>query len=197
MPEGWINLFSKGGPLMYPLSVIGFLILSLGLYQIAWLAVWTLTSERYSCAGAPMWARRAIDIARKKTGFLGLTVLESIELCFSRMEDCLTRKVPTLRFLARISTLLGFLGTVTGMVEVFNTVAKLGTVTPSDLAAGIHEALFTTIYGLVLAVIAWGLTYLIEAFSRRHLRHLELLVIRELDAESGSSIKGASNENKS
>ena len=128
-----------------------------------------------------MWAKKAIALARHQTGFAGLTILESIELCFSRMEDCLTRRVPAMRFLAQISTLMGFLGTVTGMVRVFNTVAKLGAVTPADLAGGIHEALFTTVYGLILAIIAWGLTYCIEALSRRHLRHLELLVINELE----------------
>jgi biopolymer transport protein ExbB len=102
------------------------------------------------------------------------------------MEDCLTRRVPAMRFMAQISTLLGFLGTVTGMVRVFNTVSQLGTVTPADLAGGIHEALFTTVYGLILAIIAWGLTYCIEALSRRHLRHLELLVINELEKTTGS-----------
>lgn len=183
-----IALLEAGGPVMYPLSITGFLIFSLGIYQVSWLAVWTLSSNRYSCAGAPMWATRAISIAREKKGFSGLSLLESIELCFSRMEDCLTRRVPAMRFLAQISTLMGFLGTVTGMVKVFNTVARLGTVTPSDLAGGIHEALFTTVYGLILALIAWAFTYFIEALSRRHLRQLELLVIHELDKPEGSTI---------
>lgn len=176
--KSWIE---AGGLVMYPLTVTGFMIFSLGIYQIVWLTIWTLSGKSYSCAGAPRWAGKAITIARQKQGFGGLTLLESIELCFSRMEDCLTRRVPAMRFLAQISTLMGFLGTVTGMVRVFNTVARLGVVTPSDLAGGIHEALFTTVYGLILAIIAWGFTYAIEALSRRQLRQLELLVITELE----------------
>ena len=127
-------------------------------------------------------------MAANKTGLAGLSLLESIELCFSRMEDCLTRRVPAMRFLAQVSTLMGFLGTVTGMVNVFNTVARLGMVTPGDLAGGIHEALFTTVYGLILALIAWGFTYLIEALSRRHLRQLEMLVFAELENSAASEV---------
>ncbi len=181
MLNSLMNFINAGGPIMYPLSLTGLLIFALGIYQITWLTIWTLSKSNYSCSGAPRWASKAITIAQQRTGFGGLTVLESIELCFSRMEDCLTRRIPAMRFLAQISTLMGFLGTVTGMVRVFNTVAKLGVVTPADLAGGIHEALFTTVYGLILAIIAWGFAYCIEALSRRHLRQLELLVITELE----------------
>ncbi|MBU1107041.1 MAG: MotA/TolQ/ExbB proton channel family protein [Candidatus Riflebacteria bacterium] len=183
--------------MMYPLTVTGLMIFVLGLYQVIWLTIWTLSSSRFSCAGAPMWATKAIALAQHKTAFTGLTLLESIELCFSRMEDCLTRRVPAMRFLAQISTLMGFLGTVTGMVRVFNTVAKLGVVTPSDLAGGIHEALFTTVYGLILALIAWGFTYFIEALSRKHLRQLELLVITELEKAAPVTPENAGASNAS
>lgn len=188
MLNDFIAFINAGGPVMYPLTGVGILIFVLGTYQIVWLAAWSLRSDLYLCAGAPMWAKKAIALARHQTGFSGLTILESIELCFSRMEDCLTRRVPAMRFLAQISTLMGFLGTVTGMVRVFNTVAKLGTVTPADLAGGIHEALFTTVYGLILAIIAWGFTYCIETMSRKHLRQLELLVINELEKTTPGDI---------
>ncbi len=177
----FLSILQAGGPIMYPLTLVGFFIFGFGVYQTVWLAIWTLWSERYSCAGAPRWARKAIEMAKSRKGLAGLSLLESIELCFSRMEDCLTRRVPAMRFLAQISTLMGFLGTVTGMVKVFNTVARLGMVTPSDLAGGIHEALFTTVYGLMLALIAWGFTYAVEALARRHLRQLEILVFHELE----------------
>lgn len=136
-----------------------------------------------------MWAAKAINMARNKVGFSGLSLLESIEMCFFRIDGCLTRRIPALRFLAQISTLMGFLGTVTGMVKVFNTVAKLGVVTPADLAAGIHEALFTTVYGLVLAIIAWGFTWIIETLAGQHMRVLELAVIQELEQTSACNEK--------
>ncbi len=186
----FFSILQAGGPVMYPLTLVGLFIFGLGIYQTFWLLIWTLWSDRYSCAGAPRWARKAIEMAKTRNGLAGLSLLESIELCFTRMEDCLTRKVPAMRFLAQISTLMGFLGTVTGMVKVFNTVSRLGMVTPADLAGGIHEALFTTVYGLMLALIAWGFTYAVEALSRRHLRQLEIVVFHELE----TSTKADSNE---
>jgi hypothetical protein len=174
----------RGGPLMAPLTLIGLAILTLGISQVGRLAMWSTGTGTYSCAGAPRWAGKALDLARRRVGLAGLSLLESIELCLARMEDCLTRRVTTLRIMAQISTLLGFLGTVTGMVRVFNTVAQRGTATPADLAGGIHEALFTTVYGLVLAIIAWGFCHLIETMARGHQRRLELTIIESLERDA-------------
>jgi biopolymer transport protein ExbB len=48
--------------------------------------------------------------------------------------------------------LLGFLGTVTGMIESFGTMADFGTSRPDLVARGIEEALLTTAAGLAVAV---------------------------------------------
>lgn len=187
MSERLLMVLITGGPVMIPLTVIGVAILTLGLYQVFWLALWRYGADRYACAGAPRWAHKALAMARHRKGLAGLSLLESIELCLARMEDCLTRRVSTLRFMAQISTLLGFLGTVTGMVQVFNTVAQRGLVTPGDLAGGIYEALFTTVYGLVLGLAAWGFAHVIESLARGHLRQLELVLIEQLEEATSPS----------
>ncbi len=53
---------------------------------------------------------------------------------------------------ANIAPLLGFLGTVSGMITAFDAIAKAGDVEPSIVAAGISEALITTASGLVIAI---------------------------------------------
>lgn len=53
---------------------------------------------------------------------------------------------------ANIAPLLGFLGTVSGMISAFDAIAKAGDVEPSIVAAGISEALITTASGLVIAI---------------------------------------------
>ena len=57
---------------------------------------------------------------------------------------------------AHVSPLLGLLGTVTGMVSAFQIIqekaSNLGPVNPGDLAAGIWEALLTTVFGLCVAI---------------------------------------------
>lgn len=68
----------------------------------------------------------------------------------------LESKLGALATIAHISTLLGLLGTVTGMTASFHTIqvraASLNPVTPADLAGGISEALLTTVAGLMVAI---------------------------------------------
>ena len=58
--------------------------------------------------------------------------------------------------LAQVSTLLGLLGTVTGLVRAFQVIQNKATagnpVNPSELAGGVWEALITTVAGLSIAI---------------------------------------------
>ncbi|MBI5554841.1 MAG: MotA/TolQ/ExbB proton channel family protein [Elusimicrobia bacterium] len=64
----------------------------------------------------------------------------------------LEKYLPTLSTLASISTLLGFTGTVTGMISAFNAIAAANVTTPQVVASGVSEALITTAYGLFIAI---------------------------------------------
>lgn len=64
-------------------------------------------------------------------------------------------KISYLSLIANIAPMLGLFGTVLGMVGAFNSIVKLGpAVTPKDLAAGVQQALITTLFGLVVAIPA-------------------------------------------
>ncbi len=52
---------------------------------------------------------------------------------------------------ASLAPILGFLGTVTGMIRAFDAIAKAGEVEPSVVSSGISEALLTTAFGLIVA----------------------------------------------
>jgi len=52
-----------------------------------------------------------------------------------------------------IAPMLGFIGTVSGMVSAFNDVAAANDISPAIVASGISEALLTTLFGLIVAVI--------------------------------------------
>ncbi len=54
--------------------------------------------------------------------------------------------------IAAVTPLLGLLGTVIGMIEVFSVITKLGVGSPTDLAGGISTALITTAAGISVAV---------------------------------------------
>ncbi len=54
--------------------------------------------------------------------------------------------------IASIAPLLGLLGTVFGLIAAFRQAAELGMDDPRNFAAGIYEALYTTAFGLVVAI---------------------------------------------
>ena len=64
----------------------------------------------------------------------------------------LERNMWLLSLAANASPLLGLLGTVTGMITAFNSIALNGTGDAGVLAKGISEALYTTAGGLIVAI---------------------------------------------
>ena len=82
-------------------------------------------------------------------------VKEAIENAGSQEISKLEKGLPVLATVAGIAPLLGFLGTVTGMISAFMIIEDLsGSVNPSDLAGGIWEALITTAFGLMVGIPA-------------------------------------------
>lgn len=52
-----------------------------------------------------------------------------------------------------IAPMLGFMGTVIGMIQAFDMIAAVGDLSPSVVAGGIKVALLTTVFGLIVAII--------------------------------------------
>jgi biopolymer transport protein ExbB len=74
----------------------------------------------------------------------------------------LERGLPVLATTAMIAPLLGFLGTVTGMINSFDALAAVGLNNPAAVAKGISEALITTAAGLIIAIpIQMAYNYLV------------------------------------
>lgn len=74
----------------------------------------------------------------------------------SRLEILgLEKYLPILSSMAYIAPLVGFLGTVLGMIEIFARIqSTAGLLGPGDLANGMAEALLTTAAGLVVAIVS-------------------------------------------
>ena len=66
----------------------------------------------------------------------------------------LEKNLSTLASIAGAAPMIGFLGTVTGMIQAFYNMATQENVTPSLLAGGIYQALLTTAFGLVVGIFA-------------------------------------------
>jgi len=76
----------------------------------------------------------------------------SVELEGMKKIGQIFKYLPILKVLPNLATLLGLLGTVTGMIKNFAVVSNLGTGDPKALASGISEALITTATGLMIAI---------------------------------------------
>ncbi|GHT48456.1 hypothetical protein FACS1894102_1540 [Spirochaetia bacterium] len=70
--------------------------------------------------------------------------------CIASLENGLDYLVA----LGSISPLTGFLGTVSGMIGAFKSIAEATEVNAQIVAGGIYEALVTTVFGLIIAIIA-------------------------------------------
>ncbi|VAW62236.1 MotA/TolQ/ExbB proton channel family protein [hydrothermal vent metagenome] len=81
-------------------------------------------------------------------------IKESIEEAGRKVVHEMERFLNTLGTIASISPLLGLLGTVIGMIKVFNAITSAGVGNAAPLAGGISQALITTAAGLSVAIIA-------------------------------------------
>jgi len=108
----------------------------------------------------------ALSICEKNKGVFSNIVqigLKNIELSKEEMREMfqdqgrqevrsLQRGLGILETIAAIAPLLGLLGTVTGMIKVFNVISTLGLGQTAALSVGISEALITTVAGLSIGI---------------------------------------------
>ncbi|OOG24579.1 biopolymer transporter ExbB [Thioalkalivibrio denitrificans] len=79
---------------------------------------------------------------------------EAIEETGRHVAHDLERFLNSLGTIAAITPLLGLLGTVVGMIQVFSVITDVGVGSPGELAGGISQALITTAAGISVAVPA-------------------------------------------
>ena len=102
---------------------------------------------------------------------------EAMDEATVQINHDMERYLTALGIIASISPLLGLLGTVVGMIDVFNSLMVEGAGNANVLAGGISTALITTAAGLSVAIPAL-------AFHRFFLRRVDELVV---DVEQESS----------
>jgi biopolymer transport protein ExbB len=165
-----IELIIKGGPVMGPIllcSVISFAIivercLSLRRHRILRYDILQRIEELLRdrkipeattlCKRYPSSMTRILLAAILNHDKTRQEIKEIIEDAGRHEVPVLERYLMILGTIASISTLLGLLGTITGMIKTFNVIAALGYGHPEALAGGISEALIATASGLGVAI---------------------------------------------
>ena len=123
---------------------------------------------------SPLGQILAAGLLSSKNGRTAMN--ESIEQTAAQVVHDMERYLNTLGTIAAITPLLGLLGTVVGMIQVFSEIMIQGTGNANALAGGISEALITTAAGLAVAIP----TYM---FHRHFTRKVDSLVL-SLEQES-------------
>jgi len=84
----------------------------------------------------------------------GLDMVEKSVISYGSVHMGLLEKGLTwVSLMISIAPMLGFLGTVIGMVQAFDAIQQAGEISPTLVAAGIKVALLTTVFGLIVAMI--------------------------------------------
>lgn len=172
LPAGQlVDLFAKGGPMMWPLLIAAIFGLTFIIERF-----WVLyrskirTDEFLTKVRAALLKKRSVKqaiavceeyrgpiAAILKAGLLKYgtsdeEIEKNIQIAATHELARLERGLAVLASVSNVAPMLGFLGTVTGMIGAFGKLSEATQVDPSVVAGGISEALITTASGLTIAV---------------------------------------------
>ncbi|MDN7125133.1 MotA/TolQ/ExbB proton channel family protein [Pseudidiomarina terrestris] len=97
----------------------------------------------------------------------------------SRVSIALGGRLPVLQALVALCPLLGLMGTVTGMIEVFDVMAVAGTGNARSMAAGVSKATIPTMAGMVGALSGVFATTWLQRTAKRERLKLEDRMLME------------------
>jgi biopolymer transport protein ExbB len=159
--RGVISLWNDGGPWVFWIFSAGVL-------------MWALILERYwyfsrilpkQIAGVQaQWQAR-----KDRTSWCARQIRTAM---ISRLNGSMTTGFPVMQVLVPMSPLLGLIGTVSGMLTVFDSMALRGSADARSMASGVSAAMICTMTGLAVSIT--GL-YPVHYFRTRATRETELL----------------------
>jgi biopolymer transport protein ExbB len=159
--SGVAHLVNDGGPFVLWIFASGIL-------------MWGLIFERYWYFQKilPGQAAAAKQAWRARSDHTSWKARQIRQAMISRLNAAMTGGLPVMQVLVPLSPLLGLIGTVTGMLEVFDSMALRGSADARSMASGVSEAMICTMTGLAVSVTGlWPVHY----FRTRLVRETELL----------------------
>lgn len=187
--QGFFNIlvekFNEGGNFMWPVLIALILGLAIFLERIITLNLADIDSRKFIVevkealqeggipAAEELCARTRGPIASVfQAGLMradeGLDAAEKAIQSYGSIEmSFLERGLVWLSLFIAIAPLLGFTGTVVGMIQAFDAIEQAGDISPSLVAGGIKVALLTTASGLIAGIILQvGYNYCVSKIDR-------------------------------
>ncbi|MEO1172578.1 MAG: MotA/TolQ/ExbB proton channel family protein, partial [Myxococcota bacterium] len=144
-----------GGPIGYTILLLGaitFLVAVVRLVMLFIVAGKVRTQRGSKTAKEDNPLGRIMAVNEKNPDADREALEAKLDEAIIRESGSLERFLWAIKVVAGIAPLMGLLGTVTGMIETFQTLTLFGTGDPKQMAGGISEALVTTMLGLVVAI---------------------------------------------
>ncbi len=208
-----IDAFQKGGPFMYPIAVAMAFATALILERWSRLSKYSIGSaesfmvevQKHILANDIDGAIRVCDGANsavlanvlkaglKRSSGNESQIQNAIDAASLGAVPKLEKRLSYLATIANISTLLGLLGTITGLIRSFSAIALADAAQrQAILASGISEAMNCTAFGLIVAIIAMIMhsiltnkaTKLTEEIDEYGVKLLDLLLTRRYQHSS-------------
>jgi biopolymer transport protein ExbB len=181
-----IDLAIKGGFMMIPIAVLWVLAIYLFIERVLTINKANQDPETFMGRIKELVLRGDINGAKMLCSQNGTPVARMIEKGIARIGSPLKnieasienvgkievfkleKNLPTLATIAGAAPMMGFLGTVIGMVEAFISISQEeGSVSPKLLSSGIYTAMITTVAGLIVGIIAYlAYNYLVSRVQK-------------------------------
>lgn len=158
------DLVEQGGLFVYFIFLTGVLL-------------WLLVFERmwYFARVLPRDISAAVAIWQQRTDKVSWRARQIRKAMISRINGAMGGNLPLMQVLVPLSPLLGLIGTVSGMLEVFDSMALRGSADARTMASGVSHAMICTMTGLAVSIT--GL-YPVHYFRSRTKRETELVADR-------------------
>lgn len=164
--------FLEGGPLFMGIVLICLILgMALSIERIIYLNISTINTRKFleevEEALQSGGVEAAKELCRNTRGPIasifyqgldradeGIDMVEKSVVAYGGVQMGLLEKgISWISLFIALAPMLGFMGTVIGMIEAFSEIVKEGGVSPTVVAGGIQVALLTTVFGLVVAII--------------------------------------------
>lgn len=140
--EAILRFLERGGDILYIILVLSVLMLTLIIERYWFLKIeFPKQSQKIFDEWNQIENHKNWQAQRIKEGFL------------SEVKNSLESMLGVVKALVALAPLLGLLGTVTGMIQVFDVMTMIGTSNARAMASGVSMATIPTMAGMVIAVV--------------------------------------------
>ena len=157
--------FIEGGPGFMGIVLICLILgLAIAIERIIFLNLATTNTKKLTDGVEEALANGGVDAAKElcrdtkgpvaSIFYQGLDRVEKAVVAYGGVQmGQLEKNVSWISLFIALAPMLGFMGTVIGMIQAFDKIEAAGDMQPSLVAGGIKVALLTTVFGLVVAII--------------------------------------------